>query len=152
MKENKAELLFISKTIAIIHEKSPKLQVWSERSWRRWRAIIVITMITIIITMIAIIITKKVMVIVTGAKIGVQSSARMAGEKLYCPLGLTSNHCNLKMCWCWRWLCCPLFFLNQCHIQMLVIIIMMITMSTIYDILRWSRCNWKWICRNIQFL
>ena len=55
-------------------------------------------MITIIITMIAIIITKKVMVIVTGAKIGVQSSARMDGEKLYCPLGLTSNHCNLKMC------------------------------------------------------
>ena len=106
----------------------------------------------ITITMVTITITKKLMVIVTGAKIGLQSSARMAGEKLYCPLGLTSNHCNLKMCWCWRWLCCPLFFLNQCHIQMLVIMIMMITMSTIYDILRWSRYNWKWICRNIQFL
>ena len=106
----------------------------------------------ITITMVTITITKKVMVIVTGAKIGLQSSARMAGEKLYCPLGLTSNHCNLKMCWCWRWLCCPLFFLNQCHIQMLVIMIRMITMSTIYDILWWSRCNcWKWICRNIQF-
>ena len=52
--------------------------------------------------MVTMTITKKLMVIVTGAKIGLQSSARMAGEKLYCPLGLTSNHCNLKMCWCWR--------------------------------------------------